>query len=206
MEYKLNATAAKQADNKSSRIEETGKYLGVFTRAEYVVSKNGAKGIDFSFVSDDEQTADYLTVWTHGRDGKEIYGYKVLNAIMTCLEQREIKTENGEIEKWNPEIQKREKTTVPLFKGLMGKRIGLLLQMEEYVKNDGSSAWKPTIYAPFNKNEFTSSEILNGDKQPVLLGKMVQSLKNRPLKGATQTKTQSTNANPFNDMDDDIPF
>ncbi|MGK3946781.1 hypothetical protein ABK046_51510, partial [Streptomyces caeruleatus] len=68
MSYTLDATQAKAADSISSSIRETGKYVGVLTRAEAVTSTKGTKGLGLSFKSDDGSTADYLDLYTHRAD------------------------------------------------------------------------------------------------------------------------------------------
>lgn len=209
MEYTLNTEAAKQADNINQRIDSSGKYMGVLTRAEPITSKKGSKGVDMSFRSDTGATADYLTLWTHNADGKQLQGFNVLMAIMTCLRVRDLKPQDGTVEKWDADQQKRVTMTVPLFKELMGKPLGLLLHMEEYAKTAGGTAWKPMISAPFDKDEFTASEILNKAKAPEILAKMVLSLRDRPLKAGSSipsaTATTSSSGS-FDDMDSDLPF
>lgn len=208
MDYTLNPEAAKQADNMFSRIEEKGKYLGTLTRAEQIVSKKGSKGVDFSFKSDTGATADYLTIWTHNGDGKQLQGFNTLMAIMTCLRVKELKAEHGEVEKYDNEEKKRVKVQVPLFKALMNKQVGLLIHMEEYEKTAGGTAWKPAISAPFDADEFTASEILNKAKHPETLAKMVQALRDRPLKNGSSKPAQTYESeNPGHGFDDqEIPF
>lgn len=208
MDYTLNPEAAKQADNLFSRIEEKGKYLGVLTRAEPITSKKGSKGVDFSFKSDTGATADYLTIWTHNGDGKQLQGFNTLMAMMTCLRVKELKAEQGEVEKYDNEEKKRIKVQVPLFKVMMNKPVGLLMHMEEYEKTVGGTAWKPAISAPFDADEFTASEILNKAKQPETLAKMVQALRDRPLKnGSTKPAQTYESENPGAGFEDsEIPF
>ncbi|MCL2076309.1 MAG: hypothetical protein FWH15_07730 [Betaproteobacteria bacterium] len=210
MDYSLDTKAAIKADNKNAFIFQTGKYLGRFTRAEMVTSPKGTKGVDFSFVSDEEEKADYLTLWTHNNKGERLSGYDCLMAIMTCLRVKDIKPENCAIEKYDFEAKQMVRQTVPLYLDLMDKPIGLLLQMEEYIKGSGIPAWKPQIYAPFDKDEFTASEILGKAVKREKLEKMVLLLKDRPLKNQAQAAPQATpqssghgNADGF---DDDIPF
>lgn len=203
MEYTLDMHAAKQADNINSRIDTTGKYVGAITRAEPITSTKGSKGIDLSFKADNGATADYLTLWTHNAAGETLHGYKVVMALMTCLRVRSLKPEVGEIEKYDQNTKSRVKIAVPLFKELMGKPVGLLLQMEEYSKTAGGTAWKPAIFAPFDKDEFTASEILNKSATPAMLAKMVQVLRDRPLKNGASTAPATAAASIF---DDDIAF
>ena len=208
MDYTLNPEAAKQADNLFSRIEEKGKYLGMLTRAEPITSKKGSKGVDFSFKSDTGATADYLTIWTHNGDGKQLQGFNTLMAMMTCLRVKELKAEQGEVEKYDSDEKKRIKVQAPLFKVMMNKTIGLLMHMEEYEKTAGGTAWKPAISAPFDADEFTASEILSKAKQPETLAKMVQALRDRPLKtGPVKPAQTYESENPGAGFEDsEIPF
>lgn len=209
MEYQLDTNAAKQADVLHSRIDEKGRYMGIITRAEPVTSKKGSKGVDFSFKADSGETADYLSIWTNGADGKQLQGYNLLMAIMTCLRVKGLSKELGEVEKYDNELKKRVKTQVPLFKELMNKPIGLLIHMEQYEKTAGGTAWKPAISAPFDANGFTASEILSQAKEATTLEKMVAALRDRPLKdspsSAPQGNSQPTGGS-FDDLGDDIPF
>lgn len=182
MDYQLDTTAAKNADVIFSKIESKGKYFGTLTRAEQVTSSQGTKGVDLSFKADTGETADYLTLWTHNKDGKQLMGFNTLMAIMTCLRVRELKAQDGEIEKYDRDLQKRVKIIVPLFHDLMNKPLGLLIHMEEYAKTQGGTAWKPAISAAFDKDEFTASEILAKAVKPETLPRMVQALRDRPLK------------------------
>ena len=208
MDYTLNPEAAKQADNLFSRIEEKGKYLGMLTRAEPITSKKGSKGVDFSFKSDTGATADYLTIWTHNGDGKQLQGFNTLMAMMTCLRVKELKAEQGEVEKYDSDEKKRIKVQATLFKVMMNKTIGLLMHMEEYEKTAGGTAWKPAISAPFDADEFTASEILSKAKQPETLAKMVQALRDRPLKtGSVKPAQTYESENPGAGFEDsEIPF
>jgi hypothetical protein len=210
MEYRLDTNAARAADNIFRRIEQNGKYRGRFTKAEAVVSTKGSQGVEFSFETDDGETANYLTVWTENGEGKRLRGFDVLMAIMTCLRVKVLREEIGEVDKYDPEYGKMRKQNVPLFKDLMGKPVGLLITMEEYRKSSGDTAWKPQIFAPFDMNEFTASEILEQAKTPEKLARMVQTLRDRPLAAVNPAGAapRSDNAppDPFSDMADDIPF
>lgn len=186
-DYTLDTKAAADADVIFSKIEQKGKYLGIITRAEQVTSKKKTKGVDISFKANSGEVADYLTIWTHNAEGKQLMGFNTLMAIMTCLRVRELNSSSGEIEKYDQDQKKRVKAIVPIFRDLMDKPIGLLMHMEEYEKTSGGTAWKPVIAAAFDKDEFTASEILNKSKSPATLEKMLSSLKDRPLKQVTHT-------------------
>lgn len=210
MDYTLDAKAAAQADSLFSKIEEKGRYLGTLTRAEQVVSKKGSKGVDLSFKTETGATADYLSIWTHNGEGKQLQGFNTLMAIMTCLRVKNLKAELGEVEKYDADLKQKVKQQVLLFKDLMNKPLGLLLHMEEYEKTAGGTAWKPAISAPFDKDGFTASEILSKAQSATTLEKMEQGLRDRPLKN----KPSQSQDNGFsdqqqhagNELSDDIPF
>lgn len=211
MDYQLDTKAANAADVIFSKIEQAGKYLGTITRAESVTSKKGTKGVDLSFKANSGETADYLTLWTHNTEGKQLMGFNTLMAIMTCLRVKGLSAEDGEIEKYDQDQQKRVKVKVPLFKELMNKPVGLLMHMEEYPKNSGGTAWKPVISAAFDKDEFTASEILSQSKKPETLAKMVQALRDKPLKAASGASQRVDSENPAQGLGDNfdpdqIPF
>ena len=208
MDYQLDTKAAKQADQLFARIEEKGKYMGVITRAESIQSKKGTKGVGISFKTDTGATADYLDFWTINADGKQLAGYNLLMAIMTCLRVKGLKAATGEIEKYDRDLQARTKVQADLFNELMGKPIGFLIHMEEYAKTEGGTAWKPVISAPFDPAGFTASEILAQAQKPETLEKMFFALRDRPLKNANSAPAQSHNSNSqsFDDLGDDIPF
>ncbi len=208
MNYTLDTKAAKQADQFNARIEKTGKYLGIFTRAEPVTSKKGTQGIDFSFKSESGESSDYLTIWTHGKDGSQLRGFNLLMAMMTCLRVKELTPTSERIEKYNVDTKQREEVTVPLFMELMNKPVGILVQMEEYQKTAGGNAWKPVIFSTFDKDEFVATEILNKSVKPEILPKMVEALRDKPMKalvGNSAPKTEYPSES-VTDLDDDIPW
>lgn len=206
MNYSLNTEAAKAADTMNNRLDETGKYIGVFTRAEAVTSKKGAVGIDLSFKSDDGRTADFLSVWTHGKDGNEIYGYKQLMAIMTCLRVKQLTKTPGTVKKYDKASGGIAEFQADIYPELTGKQIGLLLQREAYVKNDGSEGHKLNIAGAFEAgSELTASEILGKKTTPELLAKMTSALKDKPLSSRPAAATSTGSADDGFDGDD-IPF
>ena len=201
--YTLDTEAARSANSGGNFLTETGKYKGVFVRAEAVTSRQKTDGVEFTFKAEDGREAPYLTLWTHKEDGTALYGLKVLNAIMTCLSAREIKPVDGMIDKWDGTAKVPTKAT--LFPALMGKPIGLLLQRAEYEKTDGTIGHKVEIFAAFEAaSEKTAAEIL--DRQPAGgLARMVEHLADKPL-GGKKAKHVAASAPAAANFDDDIPF
>lgn len=209
-DYNLDVNAAKQADVKFSSIDKSGQYAGHFTRAEKITSEKGTKGVDLSFKSDCGAQADYLTLWTHDKDGKQLASYKTLNAIMTALRVKTMTATTGTVEKYVKD-KGRQKVEVQLFTELMNKPIILIIQMEESEYN-GKVSWKPLIYGVADENGFTASEILTQAKSAEVLHKMLSGLKDKFMKNAPaqQQQHQNHSENPGAGMsdafDEDIPF
>lgn len=219
--YKLNAENAKQVGS-PGRIQEKGAYSGVFTRAEAVVSREGTQGIEFTFKSNDGQSADYLTLWTINDEGKEIYGRKVVDALMTCMKLRGINAQQAKIKKYDHNSKSEVMTDALLFPDMMNKQIGLLLVREEYAKTDGTTGWKMTIVGAYDPaTNKTPKEVLEGANAEAL-AKIIPTLQDRPLKTkpvpsasgrrqdfdapGTDGYGRSTSGSRFDDMDDEIPF
>jgi hypothetical protein len=200
--YDLNPEAAKQAEQ--GRITETGKYKGFFTRAEAVVSKKNTEGVEFAFKSEDGSDADFLTLWTHNADGKELFGLKVLNALMTCMRIKQIKPTQAVVEKWVDGGKQKVDATV--FLDLTGKPVGVLLQKEHYTKNDGSIGSKLNLVGCYEAaTEMTAGEILNKATKAERLSVMAAGLRDK-VAPITPSRPSAPSGNGFDDMDDDIPF
>lgn len=220
MSYSLDANQAKQADNISSSIRESGKFIGIITRAEALTSQNGTKGIGLSFKADDGASADYLDLYTHGNDGKELPSLKAVNAILACLKLRTINEGPVSFERWDKQAGQRAKVTKSGYPDLMNKRIGLLLRKFIDTKQDGSDRDGVEIFGVFQaETELTASEVLDRQTKPERLTKMVDALMARPVydkrkkagSGGSQhpqstTTRQAAPSTGFDDMDDDIPF
>ena len=198
--YILDTKAAKEADFSGGFIKEKGKYVGRFTRAQHIVAEKGTVGIDFDFVSNDGQKARF-SIYTTKPNGDTIYGYKQLMAIMTCLQLREL-SEPKQIPArvYDYDAGQEVERVVPQFPELVGKPIGLLLQMEEYGDN---GKWRPSLSAAFQADtELVASEILDRKTTPQKLPIMVQALRDRPKKDSGHNASVSRQPDDFGD----IPF
>jgi hypothetical protein len=211
--YSLNTTAARQADERSGRIAEIGKYLGAFTRAEDVSSNKGTRGIDFAFETQDKQSANF-TLWTYNKEGKELYGFKQLQALMACMRVREMAPKKAIVRKWDRTAQGMVDVEGMIFEALMGKPVGILFETEEYQKfenNVPTDVGTKVVPAYFfdAQSEMTASEILDKKVQPVQLAKLIQTLRHRPLRksaGAAPAAGSGTPTGGNGFEDDDIPF
>ena len=207
--YALDQTAARKADSTGNQINEIGKYVGKFMQAEDIVAKTGTKGIAINFESDGGQKAR-ISLYTQKADGTRIMGFDSLMALMTCMGLRNIKPQPGVVKFWDNEQKKEAERHGSVFPELCTKSVGLLLETEEYEKQDGSLANRMVLAGVFQQGtELTASEILDRKTTPEHLEKMVARLHHRPLKGAkkpAQHSQQSSNDIPPDNYDESIPF
>jgi len=209
--YALNPAEAKQAEYTGSRIDETGKYIGKFLYAEDILAQSGTAGVEFHFETKDGRKCR-TTIYTVKADGTALSGRNILMAIMACLKVRGLEAVPGRITKYDYDAKADVQRDAKVFKELHGKDIGLLLQAEEYAKQDGSgTGWKMIIAGCFEAaTELTASEILDKKTKPEQLARMVMALKDKPLKTGSArpaaTGSAPKGAGRFDDMDDDIPF
>lgn len=205
--YNLDPESAKGANSGGNRINESGKYIGTFTRAEGIASKKGTEGIEFTFETHEGLSADFLTLWTYNADGEALPSLKMLNAIMTCLKVKSIAPQKMVIEKYDPQTRGKQKFEGMGYPILLQKSIGLLLQKEAYTKNNGDEGYKFNIYGCFEWDSGrTAGEII--DQKPASqLERIVASLKDKPASNYSPVPTGSTTAgNGFENFENDIPY
>jgi len=210
---KLDAEKAKAACG-GGYIQRTGKYIGQFTQAVCIEPPSGAKGIEFEFISETGEQASF-SIFTQGKDGKDIYGLNQVHAIMTCMRLRGATVAMQKASIWDSKEQKRVEKPMPQLTGMLNKPIGILLEMEEYKNGNGEPKKRMNFKHAFEAaTELMADEILAGKAGPERLPREVAKLKDQVAKPAN-------NANPFNaskgqnernpppaDYDDDnsIPF
>lgn len=211
MSLSLNANKAREADKMSNMIRETGKYVGIITRAEKLLSKTGTKGVGLSFKADDGSTASYLDVYTEKANGEELWGASIVQSILCCTRVKN--AEEGQItfERWSKEDKAMVDCTSTGYPVLMGKRIGLILQKElQSHYETGADTERMNIVRVFEAaTGLTSSEILDGKTKPEKVEAFMKGLapfrdsRKKVEKGPTLAEKQPVGAGEF---DDDIHF
>lgn len=211
--YALDPNAARSADQRSSMITETGKYLGTFTRAEKIKATSGTEGIDFSFKANDGRGCRFA-LYTKKHDGTVIkIGTGLVMAMLACLQVRQMDAKPTKVRKWDMAANEEVDATVPCFADIMNKPIGLLLEAEEYEKNAGGIGKRMVLAGVFQADtELTASEILDRKTTPTQLPKIVATLRDRPLnKGRSSAPARAASGSDMGHAgqdipDDDIPF
>lgn len=208
--YQLNPKLARQGDVRSGKyISEIGKYKGVFTIAEKVVSnEKGTHGVRFTFRSDEEQLANF-DIWTKSASGEEYFGLNQLNALMTCMRIKSIQPAEGIIKRWDSIAKQEVPYTGQIFSDLMNKPIGILFETEDFEKKDGAILTKVAFAGCFEAgSELIATEILDKAIHPERLSHLVSLLKHRPLKKKKGPAAPTDNGFSVPDYfnDDDIPL
>ncbi|CCD30240.1 conserved phage-related hypothetical protein [Candidatus Glomeribacter gigasporarum BEG34] len=207
--YQLNETAARASEQRSERIVEPGEYIGILTCAEDITSKRGARGIDCVFETENKHIA-YFTLWTFGTEGKELFGYSQLNALMTCLGIKSLTLSKGAVCKWDRGYKRMLDMPADLFKDLMHKRIGVLFDTETYYKPDGTPVVKAVPAHFFQADTgLMASELLDGKVQPQQKEKLIKRLRHRPAKEGSAPPAAASQSDfeslPYDSLND-IPF
>lgn len=214
MSLTLNAAEAKKADQFSSVIRESGKYVGIITRAEKLLSRNNVEGVGISFKTDDNASANYLDLYTVKPGGEKLRGYNLVQAILCCTRTKDAAEGEITFDRWDQDERRLVQATTPGYPTLMGKRIGLVLQRELGTNaNTGGDTDRMNIVGVFEPStELTSTEILDNRTKPERLAKVVRMIELNPVrdtrksKGAPAARPASTPAKDSAPFDDDIPF
>lgn len=211
MSLKLNSQLARAADKIATGIRESGKYVGIITRAEKLTAGTGTVGLGLSFKADSGQTADYLDLYHTKGDGETLSGLKTVNAILCCTKVSEATEGPIQCEKWQD--GGRQRVTVTGYPALMGKRVGFLLQQVLETDRSGKDREKVQIFAVFNADtELTASEMYDKKTKPERLANMLDALLARPVrdnrKGGKAKPAGRSAADDYSSMlpDDDAPF
>jgi hypothetical protein len=193
MGLQLNTAEARKADNFASVIKESGKYVGVITRAEKLLSKNKVEGLGLSFKADDGATANYLDLYTVKPDGEKLRGYNIVQALMVCLRLKAVDEGQITFDKWDNEARKLVQTNALGYPVMMGKRIGLILQKElQTNQNTGEDVERINILAVFDpSNGLVASEILDGKTKGERLDGLVKMIQSNPVRD-TRKKQRPT--------------
>ena len=210
--YSLDPNMARQADEKSGRIEETGAFTGRIKYAIATKSTGGAEGIELHFESSDRRDAR-VTVWTYKKDGSvNDSGMRLVNSIMTCVMTKQLTPTEGNADVYDFATSSRVSKRVTLFPELQ-KPVGIVFQLapEEYKKNgEIKVANRLEIYAAYNSQTgMTASEILTKATAAEKLQHMLSTVKDKPLKkykpkaGDAASGAAASHADEF---EDDIPF
>lgn len=214
MSLQFNSDKARKADRNSSFIRETGKYVGIITRAEKLLSSKNTQGVGLSFKADDGATANYLDVYTVKANGDELWGSNIIQAILGILKLKDVAEGPIKFKKWDKAVNEEVETTATGYPALMGKRIGFVLQRELSTnQNTGADVDRVNLVRVFDaQTGMTSTEIADGKTKAAAIDEFVKGLKSiydkrtaaekKPLTLSERNPPPATDG----DFDESIPF
>lgn len=211
MSLDLNVNDARQADRVNSSIRESGKYIGVITRAEKLLSEKNTEGLGISFKADDGSTANYLDLYTVNAKGEKLPSMATVQAILCCTKTKSANEGNITFKAWDKVNKKEVDKTANGYPELMGKRIGFLLQRElsDNTKDPSKPNDRVIVYGVFEADTgFTASEILDKATKPEKLEKMIAALRsvNDRRTNKTSAPAHQDASNNFDDFNDDVTW
>jgi hypothetical protein len=212
--FNLDPNAAREASVGGKRIQETGKYVGTIVAAFYERNDRGTESMNLMFKTDSGQEAGPLSIYTHNGNGEALAGYKLVNALMTCCKVKSLSAKQMPVALYDYDSQAVVTKQKECYSELTGKRVGFVLQMEEYEKQRGNGGIgeRLIVVAPFEAGtDLMAGEILDKKNQPEQLVSLmkfmeknpVKKLKNKPASNGYQA-SQDFQAPPYSD--DDIPW
>ena len=214
--YSLNADLAVAGSTGGfQRITQSGPYIGIFSKAKYIMAATGAEGLEFTFKADDGAEANFLRLYTHNSTGEETYGYSQLNALMAVLKHREITPQAMQVMEYDHSTGKEVSVQIDAYPQLMNQPIGVVLQRREYRKNDGSVGEAMDLIAFFHpETRQTGGELLQQKPASTIDG-VISSVKDKTLpatgnppvtRTARPAGMPATAVEAMQSFDDDIPF
>lgn len=207
-EYQLDTDAAKEANSGGKRITESGPYTGKLRAAFYEQNEKGTESVNFVFEANTGQEVGPLALYTHNGDGKELPGYNVFNALLTCMRVKQVKAVRGKVELYDFDSQSVVSKDKEIYPDLTGKAVGLVLRREEYVNRNGETKERMTLFAPFESaTNLMADEILGRQTESKSLPRIVEWLAREPVKHVKGARASTPNHGSASvPEDDEIPF
>ncbi|HEX7766303.1 MAG TPA: hypothetical protein VF443_06280 [Nitrospira sp.] len=181
MDYTYDEEAAGHADDFANRIDENGPYIGQFTRVEEIVSANTrTKGMRFEFEVPNGGGKAQFSLYTEKEDGTRIFGFNLVQAMMSLLNLRGLKAQPGKVMQFDEDQGRSVEVDGTRYPELENKDIGVILQKELYTKNDGKDGYRmnlATVFDPVSK--LTASEKKERKAKPEKVERIIRSLKTK---------------------------
>ncbi|HCK29117.1 hypothetical protein [Acinetobacter ursingii] len=179
-QFGYNPESAKQADG-SLRIEEAGKYVGIIKHMEFITAKSGTTGFEIEFETDNKESASF-SIWTEKKDGTPLSGVHKINALLACVGARGLTPTNAQLEKYDFDEKERVMKNCIVAPEVAGKRIGFLLQRENYQNDSGDWKYQMNFFSCFHEqSELMAKELIERKTSPEALPKSLASLMSNPI-------------------------
>lgn len=210
--YELNPQAAKDANSGGKRISEPGPYVGAFKAAWYDKNDKGTEMVGLQFEADNGQETN-LMLYTHNSKGEPLPSFKTLNALMACMRLRKLEPKSGKVMLYDFDAGQDREQNKQVFPALVGPKVGLVLQGEEYVNGQGDTKVRMLLAAPFEAStRLMAGEVLDKATAPAQLDRFMTWFEQNKLKRASGGRPAASPASAgkpaqqTDDFSDDIPF
>lgn len=179
MNYEYDDDAAGHADDFANRLDESGAYVGKFTKAESIVAGSGTKGIRFEVEVPGAGKAQF-SLYTEKDDGSRIFGFNMVQGMMYLFGLKTLKTAPGKVMQYDEDQGKSVEVDGEVYPDLIGKDIGIVLQKELTTRKDGKDGYRMNLALVFHPtSRFTVSELKDRKAKPEKLEKVLKGLKNK---------------------------
>lgn len=208
-DYDLDKQAAIDASRGTKFISASGAYLTTIKVAWGANSGRGAEFVGFVFYEDSGLKLT-TEIYTFGKTGEKLNGFGIVQAIMTCTRTRAIKPVRGDVTRWDFQARADLVFKEDVYPELADKRVGLLVQMEEYESN-GQVKTKPVVIGAFDPTtRMVAHEILTQAQVAKTLDSQLKWLEANPVrklkpKPAVQGTPAIAGTPAAAGFDDDIP-
>ncbi|MDW2749304.1 hypothetical protein R5K23_20250, partial [Acinetobacter baumannii] len=109
----------------------------------------GTQGFEINFESDSKEFTNF-TIWTVKADGTALSGVHKINAIMACASVKSLTPTDQKLEKYDFDLKQKVQQTCVVAPEMTNKRIGVLLQRENYLNGSGQQRHQMNFFASFN--------------------------------------------------------
>lgn len=206
--YTLDTKAAQQADISGGRITESGEYVGVIKKAWEETFPSGAKAVKINFETAQNEYASELMLFVIGKDGSQLSGLNMVNAILVCVDVQQMQPVPGKVDLYDRDIGQVVPKDKMVFNELEGKPIGLLLQKSEKKDQDGylvttrngETFYEINIFGVFEASTGrTSTEKLKRVARAVQKDKRLEYLNKNPIRKVKNAKTKPSGIAPLSE-------
>lgn len=186
VQYEYDEEAASRAED--GRIDFSAAFIGKFKRAWHVISGGkGTQGVKLEFEAPGAMTT--LTLWTYNGAGEKLPDYNRLAAFQTLFSLKGLKSRSGMVPGYDDE-GKRIEEKGEIFPDLCDKPIGLILQREDYTREDThKDSWRLNILCSFHPStKLTASEIREGKTEAKKYERILRGLKDKDSRTAGKSE------------------
>jgi hypothetical protein len=184
-DYSYDENAVTRADRNANKITEGGAYIGSFKVAAATTSQHGARGVEFDFEVPDGGRVGF-TLWTHGRDSKQLFGYDQLMGLAFLMGAK-LKAAPGKVEQWvdGPNGRERAEVDGMRYPEMEGQQVGIFLEKElTGTKDNDGNKFRFNFFGAFNPTtKLTASEIKERKVKPEKYDRLLRQVQGKVRDG-----------------------